>query len=412
MIHVEYRKRDEGRARVKASKKLVGWFVLTALVGCENSKTASTLADSASPPTRQVQLAAVTERALDRKVVAIGSIAAHELATLSVKVAGRLHTIAVDLGSHVEAGQLIAQVERADYELRLAQAEAMLSQARARLGLPAAGESDDVDLEQTSTVKEARARLDEARKNRNRVLELYQQNLLSESDRELVESAFEVAATRITDALEEVSNRRALLTQRRVEVDIARKQLADTAIYAPFAGAIQARIASPGEYLAVGSPVATIVCVDPLRLRVEVAERDAIAIRVGQSVRIWVEGGALERTGVLHRVSPAIDPRSRMLLVEADLPKDETLRPGSFVRAEITTVVGEKSVSIPLNAVTTFAGIEKVFVVANDKAVERAVTTGRRGADWIEIVRGLKLGEQVVQSPGNLAMGERVSVRE
>lgn len=352
----------------------------------------------------------VTERLMERAVSAIGSLAAYDATTLSVKVPGRLQTISVDLGSVVREGQLIAQVEPLDYELQLKQAEALLGQARARLGLPLSGDNDTVDPDQTSTVREARARLEEARKNRERIAELNQQGILSESEREAADAAYEVAANRYRDAVEEVNNRRAQLAQRRVEVEIARKHLADSALYAPFDGAVQERRASPGEYLAAGTPVVTLVRTHPLRLRVEASERDAPLIRAGQSVRVWVEGDPTPHLGVISRLSPAIDQATRMLLVEADLPNDGTLRPGSFVRAEIITQDRHPSLSVPANALTTFAGIEKVFVVEDGKARERQVTTGRRGSNWVEIVRGVNAGDLVVLDPGNLQTGEVVSL--
>src|SRR5919108_2249851 len=137
---------------------------------------------------RAVRAAAVEDRVMERTVAVIGSLAAHEEATLRVKVPGRLQTIAVDLGSVVKEGQLIARVEPQDYELQLRQAEALLSQARARLGLPLTGEDDRVDPDQTSTVKEAGARLVEARKNRDRIVELNEQGILSQSERETADA--------------------------------------------------------------------------------------------------------------------------------------------------------------------------------------------------------------------------------
>ena len=359
---------------------------------------------------RAVRAAAVEDRVMERTVAVIGSLAAHEEATLSVKVPGRLQTIAVDLGSVVKEGQLIARVEPQDYELQLRQAEALLSQARARLGLPLTGEDDRVDPDQTSTVKEAGARLVEARKNRDRIVELNEQGILSQSERETADAAFEVAANRYRDALEEVNNRLAQLRQRRAEVEIARKRLADTAIHAPFDGAIQERRASPGEYLTAGTPVVTIVRTDPLRLRVEAPERESVAIRAGQKVRVRVEGDERAHLGMISRVSPAIDRQSRMLLVEADIPNDGSLRAGTFVRAEIITRDDHRSLSVPLDALVTFAGIEKVFVVHNAKALEKPVATGRRGTNWVEIVSGLTAGEKVVRNPGNLQTGETVRI--
>jgi RND family efflux transporter MFP subunit len=379
---------------------------------CSKQATAGSSRDPAgNRPARAVTVATVADQVMESTVAVIGSLAAHNEATLSVKVAGRLHTLTVDLGSSVRQGELIAQVEPKDYELQLTQSEALLSQARARLGLPLTGDDDKVDATQTSTVKEAKARLEEARKNRDRTVELNEQGILSQSERESADAGYEVAANRFRDALEEVNNRLAQLAQRRAEVEIARQQLADTVIHAPFDGVIQERRASPGEYLIAGRPVVTIVQTDPLRLRVEAPERDSGALRPGQKVRVWVEGNPIAHTGTISRVSPAIDRQTRMLVVEADIPNDGSLRAGSFVRAEIVTRDDQRSLSVPTLALVTFAGIEKVFVVENDKAVEKPVTIGRRGTNWLEVVNGVKAGDVVVVNPGNLQTGEAVKVQ-
>lgn len=382
--------------------------------GCSKQEAAAPGGDARSAgggrPARTVTVATALEQVLERTVAVIGSLAAHDEATLSLKVPGRLQSIAVDLGSSVRRGEIIAQVEAQDYELELRQAEAFLSQARARLGLTLSGEDDLVEPDQTSTVKEARARLDEARKSRDRVAELNAQGILSQSERESADAAHEVAANRYRDALEEVHNRMAQLAQRRAEVEIARKRLADTVIRAPFDGAIQERRASPGEYMIAGTPVVTIVRVDPLRLRVEAPERESVAVRTGQKVRVHVEGDPVAHLGTISRLSPAIDRQTRMLIVEADIPNDGSLRPGSFVRAEILTADDHPSLSVPAEALVVFAGIEKMFVVEQGRAVERPVSIGRRGADWVEVTSGLKAGDVVVLNPGSLQTGEAVRV--
>jgi RND family efflux transporter MFP subunit len=392
---------------------LVGLAGATALVpaGCSKRAAAGSGASASSRAARAVTVATAAEQVMERVVAVIGSLAAHDEATLSVKVPGRLQTLAVDLGSIVRQGQLIAQVEPKDYELQLTHAEALLSQARARLGLTLSGDDEKVDANQTSTVKEAKARLEEARKNRDRIVELNEQGILSQSERETADAAYEIAANRFRDALEEVNNRLAQLTQRRAEVEIARQQLADTAIRAPFDGAIQERRTSPGEYLIAGRPLVTIVQTDPLRLRVEAPERESAAIRPGQKVRVWVEGNPAAHVGTISRVSPALDRQTRMLVVEADIPNDGTLRPGSFVRAEIVTRNDQRSLSVPSEALVTFAGIEKVFVIENGKAVEKPVSIGRRGTNWVEVVNGIKAGDVVVVNPGNLQTGEPVTAQ-
>lgn len=408
LINPGHRVRPPGRMRTLVCAALLS----LAAAACSRNDAASKKGPARADTARPVKTAVVTEQTMERTVAVIGTLAAQDEATLSVKVAGRIQTIAVDLGSTVKKGQLIARVEPQDYELQLRQAEALLAQARARLGLPLEGSDDKIDLDQASTVKEARARLEEARKNRERIESLTQQGILSESERETANASYEVAANRYRDALEEVNNRRAQLAQRRVEVEIGRKRLDDTAIHAPFDGAIQERRASPGEYLPAGTPVVTIVRTDPLRLRVEAPERESINIRPDQKVRVWIEGDTTPHMGVISRVSPAINQQNRMLMVEADIRNDGSLRPGSFVRAEIITNDNRKSLSVPADAIVTFAGIEKVFTVENGKAVEKPVNTGRRGTNWVEIVSGLKAGESVVLSPGNLQTGDTVKRSE
>ena len=65
--------------------------------------------------------------------------------------------------------------------------------------------------------------------------------------------------------------------------------------------------------------------------------------------------------------------------------------------------------TVPASAIVTFAGIEKVIVVENGKAMEKAVTTGRRGSDWVEIKSGVNVGQTVVVDPGNLQSGQAVT---
>jgi membrane fusion protein (multidrug efflux system) len=100
-----------------------------------------------------------------------------------------------------------------------------------------------------------------------------------------------------------------------------------------------------------------------------------------------------------------------MLLVEADVPSRGSLRPGLFARSKIVVNEHEEGVSVPAAALMTFAGIVKVVVVKDGKAVERTVTTGRRGPDWIEILDGLRAGEYVVLHPTGLRTGQPVIIQ-
>jgi RND family efflux transporter MFP subunit len=359
-----------------------------------------------------VKTARVAEMPMGKSVVANGTLAAYDQATIGTKVPGRLQSISVDLGSPVRRGQMIGRVEPTDYQLRVQQAEAALAQARARVGLSPDGTDDRVNPEQTGTVRQARAVMEEARAARQRAVTLVEQGVIARAEFESANAAYKVAESRYQDAIEEVRNRQAIVSQRRSELALARQQLADTAIYASFDGTVQEKRASVGEYLAAGAPLIVVVKMNPLRFRAEVAERDAASVRAGQNIRVSVEGAPQNYSGRVTRLSPTIIEQNRVLVIEADISNDGALRPGSFARADIFVDDTSMGVTVPTSAIVTFAGIEKVIVVQNGKAVEKPVTTGRKAADWTEIISGVNVGEEVVTDPGNLQSGQPIVVTQ
>jgi len=389
-------------------------IIAVSTAGCKSDYPASArqALPGDSKEARQVKTARVAETPFGETVTANGTLAAYDQTTVSVKVPGRVKSISVDLGTVVRRAQAIAQIEPDDYKLRVQQSEAALAQARARLGLAPDGTSDQVDPEQTATVRQARAVLDEAKFNRDRAERLVAQGVIARAEFDSVDSVYKVAQGRYQDAIEEIRNRQAVLSQRRSELALARQQLADTTVYSPLDGIIQEKRTSVGEYLSAGTAVVNIVRMDPLRLRAEVPERAAATVRSGQNVRVTVEGDANVYMGQIKRLSPVIAEQNRMLLVEADVRNDGKLRPGSFARAEIVTNDAKMAVAVPNRAIVTFAGIEKVIVVQNGKALEKPITTGRRNGDLTEIIAGVNVGDQVIVDPGNLQSGQAVQVVE
>jgi RND family efflux transporter MFP subunit len=361
---------------------------------------------------RPVELVAVSARQMDRTVAVQGTLAPDEQVVVSTRVAGHLSSISVDLGSAVTAGQVIAQVEPQDFRLRVEQARAARGQARASLGLA----DDDakqaqVDIEQTSTVKQARATLDEAAANLERARQLRERKLVAPAEFDATNTAYLRAEAALESAREDARSRLALLGQRGSELALAQKELTDTQIRAPISGVVSVRTASAGEFLPAASPLVTIVRVDPLRLRVQIPERDAQAVQVGQPVKISLDGDRAAHSGQVARVSPALDETSRTLTVEAVVPNaGQKLRAGTFARAEIT-VSSEEVLAVPTSALVSFAGLEKLITVEEGKAVEKPVDTGRRAGGFVEIVSGVEAGTRVVLDPGNLQQGHSVEIK-
>src|SRR6185295_9174126 len=192
-----------------------------------------------------------------------------------------------------------------DFELRVRQADAALQQARVRLGLSSEDTDFSVDIEKTAIARQARAEMDAARSRLERARQLFDKGLLPKADFDTTNSGFKVAEAKYEDSLEEVRNRQGLLAQRRSELEIARQQLADAVLYAPISGVIRQGTANPGQYVIAGTPIVSLVQMNPLRLRTAVPEREARTIRTGQAVRVTVEGAPGIHDGRVARISPS-----------------------------------------------------------------------------------------------------------
>lgn len=390
--------------------RLGSWWLVLVLPACGGDPS-SAAAARPTPKPRAVTLVAAATRDLPREVAVHGTLSARDELELGFQVPGRLDQLRVDLGDRVAEGAELARLDQRDFTLELERASAELRQTAAQLGLD--DPAGEVDIGATATVREAEAVLAEATQNKNRVVELVQQSLRSTADLETATVAVAVATSRVQRARDQVRTWMAELGVRRQQLEIAAKRLADATIRAPWAGRVAARHAAVGQYLASGAPVLTLLCTDPLRLRCDVPERQANEVRIGQRVVFTIEGDPTERTGQVTRLGSAIERSNRTLLVEASVAnQDGSLLPGSFCRARIVVQESQPAVVVPSSAVVSFAGVDRVFLVADGKAQERLVDLGRRLGDQQEIRRGLAAGERIVAAPGDLARGTPVVVEE
>ena len=358
---------------------------------------------------RKVDTVPVVEKSLDEVAQVTGTLAAEQDIVLGMKVAGRIAEITVDLGSPVRKGEPIARIDPTDFELRVRQSEAALQQALVRLGLSPDSKLTEVDPESLAVVKQAKAELGGAKARSDRAMMLDEKGLIAKSDLDATMSAYRVAEAKYEDARDEARNRMGVLAQRRSEFELARQQLADTSLFAPIDGMVRLRTGNVGQYVAVGAPILTIVQMNPLRLRAAVPERHARSVRIGQSVRVMVEGTPGQYEGRVERMSPAVDETNRTLLIEAAVSNPSNiLRPGAFVRSEIVVSTGKKSMIVPASTLATFAGIDRVFIVKDGKAAEKRVKLGRRIEDGVEILDGIAIGDRVVIQPGDLNDGDPV----
>lgn len=387
----------DGRQKLRA---VVVVAPLVLLIGCsgrtQQGAAADPKADSAAPRI-DVKTAQVVERSLQRGVEVVGSLLAEDEVTVSSQSSGNLDEIVVDIGTPVRRGQVIARIDRRELRLRLEQAEAALRQAEARLGIKP---GERLDPNKQPDVRQAQAAMERARYDWNAAQQLVEKGDISRQQFDVAQKTFEQAEARYQAALENVRNLEAFVEEKRAAAALARKQLDDLDVISPISGIVKEKLASRGEYLQPGKPIATIVQINPLRLRLEVPETLAAQVKAEQAVTVRVDTFPdQEFTGRIARINPSVDEKNRSLVAEAEVPNPTgVLRPGMFARAQIAAKQNTTTTMVPERAVVSVAGINKVFVVEGERAVERQVKLGIRDGSLIEVIEGVRVGERVITS--------------
>jgi RND family efflux transporter MFP subunit len=368
-------------------------------------------APAGPPVVPAVQVVAVAPQDCPQTIKVQGSLLGDEHAVVGVKVAGRVDRVEVDLGTQVKRGDRLAVLDLDDFEVRIKHARAELASVRARLGLKPGQGHERLDRTKAPAVVQEKALLDGAQAEYDRAVVLEQNNALAAEEVQLRYTTLRVAQARYRAALHQVDEQVALLEMYANTLTLAEHALADATVTAPFDGIVAARHVAPGVYLQVGDPVITLVRTNPLRFHAGVPEAYALRVKRDQTVSITIEGHAAPLLGKVSRISPVLNLASRSLPIEVDVPNpDLQLRAGLFAEAEIVVNPRATTLAVPRSAVIEFAGVEKVYVVEGGKAIPRRVVAGRALGNRVEIVEGLRAGEQVAVNgkdarPGPVTLG-------
>lgn len=360
-----------------------------------------------------IKTATIQRMAVQRQVDLAGTLLSPDSAKVSSEAAGVVRQVLVEMGREVRAGDPLVRLEPREASLAVARAESALRQTRAQLGMHGpleAGDTPPAD-EEIGSVKNALANLQDARANSERASMLAGRGLISPVDLQAAETRLKVSEAAYQSAVDTVRGQKAVLQDRRAAYDLAVKKLNDAVVRAPISGVVSERPLQVGEYIAERTPVATIVQVNPLKLRTGVQERYAGIIAPGQVVEFRVESfGDAVFNGKVAYVSPSLDETMRTFTVEALVDNtDRRLKPGFFAKGKILTRRDEAVMAVPDNAVSTLAGVSSVFVVHDGKATQQTVTLGVRQGDLWEVIDGLKGGETLAASRLNeLATGVSV----
>jgi membrane fusion protein (multidrug efflux system) len=333
------------RPRTCARRSLGSIFALIAIAAlvasCADHTTTATETAPATPPIA-VNVVPVKSARVERTTDLVGSFFANEEVTVASQIESRVVWLGPDMGDHVAKGDVIVRLDDADLQAQLREVEARLVRARA----------DD-----------------------QRARDLRASGIMSQQEAERM-----------------VADDKVLEAQR----DLLKVKLDRTVIRAPLTGGIAIRFVSAGEVAQIGRPLFKIVQDDPLKFRTPIPERFASFLHLDQEVRLGVAAYPDRRfAGKITRINPAAEEVNRSILIEAEVPNPEGLiKPGFFGSGEIVYDSAAPALVVPDAALTTFAGMTKLFVVKDGKAEERVVRPGVTvGEHRREIADGIAEGE-------------------
>jgi membrane fusion protein (multidrug efflux system) len=313
-----------------------------ALAACGGSEAQ---ADPAETPERVAQVRSIAlepRHVVDRISVPADLLPLHR-ATLAAEVGGVVESVSADLGDRVGRGRVLATIDERSLAQAVAEAEALLQQAR-------------LQYERAQNLFDRRA--------------VTQAQLLDAvTNRDVAESRLATAS---------------------LQLDKAR-------VRAPWSGRIAARHVERGAYVSPGAPLFDLVDASRVKVRAPARAADVPFLEIGREVEITLDALPGERfTARVERLGAELDPDSRTLAVEAELPNpDGRLKPGMLARLEVSRRELTGALVVPMSSLVELGGSKAIWLIEGGRAVRRPVTLGPVIGEEV-VVEGLNPGERVI----------------
>lgn len=334
------------------------------LAGCKKPDASSaqvTSGQAAAAAPIQAQVAPIVEQPMPELMTVTGSLRASQETEVAADASGKVTATFVERGQAVKKGDILAVLDARG-------ASITASAAAAQTGL-------------------ARAQLEQAQKECERVKALFQSGAISQA--ELDRTTSQCQTTQFSAAAAQAQQQN------------AQKIVGDSVIRAPFAGIIGERYVNVGQYVQPSTRIASLYTPDPLRLELTVAEVNVARVRNDTELRFTVSAFPDDKfSGTVKFISPNVRATTRDLVIEAECPNpDGKLRPGMFGVAELRGRERKLPV-VPVGAVKKDETTSRVYAVVDKIVQERIVQLGAEKDGVVAILSGAKPGEQVVVNPG------------
>jgi len=408
------------RNRIRRGDACVA-ICLLALAACAKKE------DKEAEPSVPVEVTAVRQDSIRHIIAADALLFPQNQASIVPKISAPVKKFYVNRGDHVREGQLLAVLENRDLRAAALESKGLYDQAEASYRTTSAASVPEQVITAQANVQAAKEALDAAQKLLANREKLFHDGALA---RKLVDDAqvayvqarsqYETAQEHLKGLMnvgkqEQLKGAAAQAEAAKAHYQGAEAQVNYSEIKSPITGVITERAVWEGEMASTGAPLLTIMDVSRVVARANIPQEQAVHLKVGNQATISVSG-ADDISGKVIVVSPAVDPASTTIQVWVQAANPgERLRPGSSVRVSIVAETLKNAVVVPPAALLPNAEGETTLMVVGPDSVahEHKVEVGIREPDKVQILSGVKPGEQVITLGGvGLEDKAKVSVRK
>jgi RND family efflux transporter MFP subunit len=386
-----------------------------------------------------VEIVPVKQGDIFEEIRFTGNIEAHSEVKVFPKITAKIEVMKFELGNRVKKGDLIALLESEDLRAQVAQAEAALQGIQAKWAQMELGARPEEIAQAEDLVAKAKANLKDAEANYERMKGLFNRGVITKREFDSSELAYTVAKADLNSAQERLKMLRegatkedrlalqAQVNQAKATLDLAKVHLSYTRITSPIDGTISQRFFDPGNHAVPTQPLVTIVQMDSVKVIVYFPENQ---------IRFMVPGAEAKLTvvtypdhifrGTIDKVSPTLDPTTRMFSAEIKISNEKhLLRPGMFTTVTLSVDPHLNALLVPKEAVLYTEEYQEnqnsnqgeitqtkyIFVVKEGKAQRRRVSLGHESGNMVEVREGIEKGEEVVvRGLHQLNNGDQITV--
>ncbi|HEX4275000.1 MAG TPA: efflux RND transporter periplasmic adaptor subunit [Bryobacteraceae bacterium] len=322
-----------------------------------------------------------------------GNIQAITEAPILARTDGYLAKRLVDIGDRVQNGQPLAEIAAPELDEQVRQVKAALQQARSAL-----------DQAQANLVQ-GKSNMELARITAERWSKVVARGGVSKQENDQYQAQYQAQVAGVDSLEKAVAAQRSNVAQAEANVAHIDEVQGYRIVKAPFSGVITQRNVDVGALVSTGNTLLfRIAQTGTLRTYVNVPQSNASSIRIGQAAHLKVSNlPGRVFTGTVSRTANALDPASRTMLVEIQVPNaDGALLPGMYSQVQMSDARTSTPVLVPGDALQVEADGTKVAVLQPDQTVHfQAIQVGRDYGDKIEVLSGLSDGETIIPRPGD-----------